>query len=949
MLAGYNVKVSMRSVCLILAYLPLCASVFAQTASVRGQITDESGAVIPGAKVTLRGASDFVRNVTAGNDGSYTIAGVAPGDYTLQASAPELAMPQPLKITLRPGSQVQNLQLRIAATAQQVTVQDGGGPGVTADPSNNASALVLRGDDLQALADDPEDLAADLQALAGPAAGPNGGSIYIDGFSGGQLPPKESIREIRINQNPFSPEYDKLGYGRIEIFTKPGADKLRGTGQFNIADDFWNTRNPYAARKAPFLLQEYEAGVSGPLSRKASFTLDFGRHSVDNGAIINGSTLDPQTLAVIDPFTDVFLVPQRRILVTPRLDYQLTPDNTLTFRYSFLHMDIRDFGVGGFNLPSRAYRIQNTSHTAQISETAVLGAHVVNETRFQFYRLEDSHAANTSSPAVQVLGSFNSGGAPVGHAFSTENDYELQNYTSILHGPHSIKFGIRLRGAAVDDASPTNFIGSFTFGGAPGITSIEQYRRTLLYQQQGLSPSEIRALGGGATQFTMAAGNPAISGSQWDAGLFAGDDWRARPNLTFSFGLRYETQTNLGDHRDFAPRIGLAWAPGGGKNPRPKTVLRAGFGIFYERFALQNTLAARRANGIIQQQYVVTDPDFFPTVPPLAALGGTLATQTIQQISHNLRAPYIMQSATGIEQQLPYNTTLAITYANSHGLHVYRSQYIGATNPVYLMESAGLYNQHQLIANVNSRVNQKISVFGYYMYNRALSNTDGLGTFPANPRNFAGEYGPASTDIRNRVALGGSFAFPWNVRLSPLFIADSGPPFDITVGRDIYGDTLLNGRPAIAADPSKPGLVSTVYGLLDPTPTAGERILPRNYGRGPGSMNLNFRIGKTFAFGPVKEGASTQVSGGDRRLSGGAFNMGGARGAVSATTNRRFNLTINMSVRNALNHTNPGPIVGNITSPLFGRANQPAGQRNGEGFSEAANNRRLELQTRFTF
>jgi len=188
-----------------------------QTATIRGQVTDESGAVIPGAKVTLRGLSNQIKTVTAASDGSFTVPGPAPGDYTIQAAAPELAMAEPLKLSLHAGVQTVSLQLKVAATAQQVTIKENAGPTVTADPSNNASALVLKGDDPQALSDDPEDLAADLQALAGPAAGPNGGSIYLDGFSGGQLPPKESIREIRINQNPFSPEYDKLGYGRIEI------------------------------------------------------------------------------------------------------------------------------------------------------------------------------------------------------------------------------------------------------------------------------------------------------------------------------------------------------------------------------------------------------------------------------------------------------------------------------------------------------------------------------------------------------------------------------------------------------------------------------------------------------------------------------------------------------------------------------------------------------------
>jgi hypothetical protein len=142
----------------------------------------------------------------------------------------------------------------------------------------------------------------------------------VDGFSGGQLPSKDSIREIRINQNPFSPEYDKLGFGRIEVFTKPGTDRLRGTAFYNFGSDAWNSRDPYASRKAPFVLHEYGGNISGSLGGRSSFFLDVQRHAIDNGAIINGSTLDPESFAIINPYTQVFRVPQRRVIVSPRLD-----------------------------------------------------------------------------------------------------------------------------------------------------------------------------------------------------------------------------------------------------------------------------------------------------------------------------------------------------------------------------------------------------------------------------------------------------------------------------------------------------------------------------------------------------------------------------------------------------------------------------------------------------
>ena len=266
------------------------------------------------------------------------------------------------------------------------------------------------------------------------------------------------------------------------------------------------------------------------------------------------------------------------------------------------------------------------------------------------------------------------------------------------------------------------------------------------------------------------------------------------------------------------------------------------------------------------------------------------------------------------------------------------------------MESSGLYNENQLIVNVNTKVNRDISLNGAYMYNRAKSNTDGLNTFPANPYSTAGEYGPAATDMHHRVMLGGTIIVKWGIRFNPLVTANTGPPFDITNGSDSYGDTLFNERPGIATNPNKVGVVATKYGLLDPNPAPGETVLPRNFGRGPGQIMLNMRVGRTFTFGPPREGVVSSGSGGaqgSRNAPTSPFSMVGGLSSAS-TADGRYSLTISMQIRNVTNRNNPGPIIGNITSPLFGQANQPAGSGNGI-FTESANNRRLELQTRFTF
>ncbi|MES1258421.1 MAG: hypothetical protein ABUS51_08320, partial [Acidobacteriota bacterium] len=586
-----------------------------------------------------------------------------------------------------------------------------------------------------------------------------------------------------------------------------------------------------------------------------------------------------------------------------------------------------------------------------------------------------TQGAADTDPAIIVSNSFNGGGASSGIHDYIHHHYEVQNYTTIASGRHAVKFGIRLRAVDIQDTSRQNFNGAYTFGGAyapvldaanmpvsPGIvcqanapsagcatiSSIEQYRRTLLFRKMGLPAAQVRLLGGGATQFSINAGDPFIHAGGYDAGLFVGDDWRIRPNLTLSLGLRYETQDNIGDHADWAPRLGFAWAPGGSSTTSgPKFVIRGGFGIFYDRFSEQNVLLAQRFNGKSQQQYVVLSPDTFPDVPSPGTLQSFSKTQTIHTISSSVQAPYVIQSALGLERQLPAHTTVAVNVINTHGLHELLSRNINAplpgtytgipgsgvypygdAGPIQEVESAGLYNQTQMTVNVNSQVNAKLSLFGFYSLNYARSNTDGAGFAPANQYDLRAEYGPTAGDVRNRGVFGGSMTSKWGLRLNPFVSVQSGAPFNIVTSQDVYGDTLLTARPGLATSANQPGVISTPYGLLDPNPAPGDRILPRNYGRGPAQFNVNMRLSKTFGFGPDLTPAGSQP-------------------AAGAVTTRRYRLTLSISARNVLNYVNRGPVVGNINSPFFGESTQIAG---GFGaFGGSSNNRRLELQVRFSF
>src|SRR5262245_23922314 len=264
-----------------------------QTATGRltGQISDPSGRPVPGATVTLVRNSSPNRKAKSDVTGQYEFGNVEPGKYSVQAEARGFAHFEVSRVEITAGqSQSLNVALTIAVEAQTITVSDTAKIEIAAD--SNAGALSLRGKELEALPDAPDDLAVDLQALAGPAAGPNGGQIYIDGFTGGRLPSKQSIREVRINQNPFTAQFDRPGQGRIEILTKPGAEDFHGQVLFQFSDAALNSRNPFVTEKPPYQRRQWEGEVTGPINKKTSFFVDFEKRSVQENAFINAVILD---------------------------------------------------------------------------------------------------------------------------------------------------------------------------------------------------------------------------------------------------------------------------------------------------------------------------------------------------------------------------------------------------------------------------------------------------------------------------------------------------------------------------------------------------------------------------------------------------------------------------------------------------------------------------------
>jgi len=867
----------------------VCATAQSGT-SLRGSITDPSGSVVPGAAVTAVDVQGLTKTVKSDGQGRYQIEGLPSGTFTLRVSSAGFSDWEQNGLTITSGkSRTLNVSLTLRSQSEHVTVAAAPGATLDTDPASNAGALVLTKTDLDSLPDDRDELAADLQALAGPAAGPNGGQIFIDGFTGGRLPPKQSIREIRINQNPFSAQFDRPGQGRIEIFTKPGTEEFHGEILFQFSDASFNSRNPFVTVKPPYQRRQWEGEVSGPINKKTSFYFAFERRDISENAIVNALVLDSSFNTV--PFTQGVVTPLTGIELESKIDRQLTKNHTLSIRYQYGRDTNDNSGVGGFALPTRAYRQATHAHTIQAIETGVLNAQTVNETRFRFFKQDTDQAGVTNGPVITVLDAFSAGGSSIGDSFDHQNRYELQNSTSHIGGPHTLRWGGVVRGVNESNQAMQNYAGTFTF------TSLESYAR------------------GEASQFSLVAGKPLATVNQVDFGLFVQDDWRLLNNLTLSGGLRYEAQTHASGRLSFGPRMGFAWVPHAKKGTPSKNLIRGGFGIFYDRLSESLTLTALRQNGINQQQYLIPNPDFYPMVPSAAALAAGAQPQIIRVTDSHWQSPQLIQAAIGYERQLSKYITFTTNYIHSIGNHQLRSRGINApTNAIYLYETSGIYRQKQLNTSVTARVSSKLTFNGSYVYGRAFSNTDGAATFPANQYDLSGEYGRAAFDIRHRVRFNGSLATRWGLRFSPLVIMESGRPYNIITGTDLNGDGLYTDRPAFALNPSLSGLVPTPYGFLDPIPRPGEKIVPRNLGQGPALVTANLRISKSFNLKEPKSGK------GDPRQ-----------------------ITVSVNARNILNHPNFAPSNGNLSSPFFGHSTALI-----SGNSASAN-RKIDVQMKFSF
>ena len=939
-------------------------------AAVRGTVLDPEGAAIPGASILLTPATGKTIQAKSASDGSFDIEEVPAGVYTVAVTMPGFGSfvkqgvrigGTPVKIDVKLAIEEQNTTITVTTNENQVSV----------DPDANGSAVVVKGADLDALSDDPDELSNELTALAGPAAGPNGGQIYVDGFTGGQLPPKSAIREIRINQNPFSAQYDRAGFGRIEILTKPGTDKLHGQLSVQGMDKSFNTASPFlgAANTQPDYHQIFFIGsVSGAITKKSSFNLAGSHRTIQDNNIFAGTQIastsagsatlcapGSATTCAANAFPDAAratFAPRTRYDFSPRLDFAIGEKNTLTARYQFEHNDATNAGIGGLVLPSAGYNSTSRESTLQISDTQIYSPRVINETRLEFRREQAGQTPLSTAPTVTVVGAFTGGGNSTGTQTSTADHYEVQNYTSVQLAKNFIRAGMRVRVDRDAQFSNANANGTFSY------TDVQSYLNNKPFQYRVTNYANFRI----GTHLT-------------DVGIYAEDDWKVKPNLTLSYGLRYESQGAIHSGHDLAPRISLNYGVPRA-NGSPLTVIRAGYGIFYNRFDVGDELTSIAQNGLNSSAFIYRAPAIgcnpANTIPCGSQSGASNTTYTFGPA---LRSAYNSQLALGVDQQLPRKSLVSLTYINTIGVHQYfsRSVPVNATNFQYQYQSGGYFRQNQLLLNVRSQITPKFSVFGFYSLTFATkSNTNGANSFQTNSFDPATDYGRPSFANRSRLFLSGNWTAPFKFNVSPFMIANSGTPYSIIAGTDVNGDTVINDRATFAANQVGGGCLNGAnFANPNPTgttPTNSYARTPVGQCLGPALFTFNTRIVRAFGFGP-KTGGDARAAGGDQGPGGqgGGFRGGGGGGGPrggggggfggggigGGNSGHKYTVSLGAQILNLFNNVPYGTPNNNLTAynstnaaaNQFGRSQTLA-----QGpFAQGSAIRRIFLQANFSF
>ncbi len=803
----------------------------------KGEVEDSTGAPVAGAEVKVRSATTAKEvDTTSDEDGYFQLDKLPLGEYVLNVKAEGFELVErPVEVGPKSAPPLR-VRLKLAEIKQQVTVT----AKLTSAPSaqQNTDFVELDQHWLQNLPVKEGDPLAVPSLFLDPAAtGVQGPKLVVDGVESSTLDlPLSSIKQVYVNRSPYSAEFGRPGKGRIEVVTRRGSHHhYRGMLSLLLRNSGFDARNTFAAVRPPLQRAVPEAQLNGPLGKKLTFFIA-GRYFINNeSAVINA---EMPTGSLIENFR----APVRNTHLFGRFDFHLSPAHKAAVSYKFKNKSRQNQGVGGFNLPERATDIFDHENEFRIFETATLSDNFLNEAHFTLKEQRQDTNSLSNQPAIIVLDAFSRGAAQISQR-QRETVANIQDIASLVKGRHALRFGGGVRPRFFDSSDASNFGGTLTF------SSLSTFNANSPFL------------------FTINQGNPEVSYTQHEFFTFLQDEIRLRQDLSFSLGLRHELQSNLADYNNFAPRLALAYSPGGGQ-----TVLRAGAGVFYDRQPEIMQQQALLDDGLRIRQIVISNPGF--SLPFDQSAAASFAKPSVARIARDIRAPYLIQASFGVERKLGRGRNyLAVDYTTLRGVKLYRLRNINAPLPgtgvrpdpnfinINQFESSGTSRSKSLTVTFQAALRLRFDLLAQYTLSRATDDTGGMFSLPADNYDLRGERGRADFDRRHRFNLLGTYRLPFGLKAGTIVNLSSRIPFNITTGFDNNHDTVANDRP--------PGV-------------------GRNTGQGAGFATVDAHLSKDIHL--------------ERNMP-------------------RPRLEVGLDAFNVFNRVNFKNYVGTLSSPFFGRAN----------------------------
>jgi hypothetical protein len=878
----------------------------AREARVAVTVVDQTGAIIQNATVTLTPITDQkpLPAATTNEKGVATVGGLVPGRYSIQAEFPGFE-PRLLKdVQLRAGDNRQGVVLVVQGMQDSVTV--------TRDPREAASdrratfGSALTREQIEALSDDPDEMAQQLQDIAGGNA-----VLRVDSFEGGRLPPKAAIKAIHITRDAFAAENHFAGGLFIDIITQPGIGPLRTNMNMRLRDGSLSGKNQLATAKGPERTQNYSGGLGGTLIQgKASFSINVNTATQFETPVFYLKQPDGSLVNSLGPRR-----PSDNVFVFGLFDYAITRDQTLRINFSRNQSKTRNLGIGGYDREERGFGTEDSGNTLRIQEAGPLGRRFFINTRASIGWSETATQSVFEGPTIRVLDEFNAGGQQQTGGVRRKT-LNLQSDLDYVRGRHSVRTGLHLDGGLYHSDDAANYLGTYTF-------------ESLAAFQAGTPRS-----------YTRRDGDPNIDYKNLQVGYYVQDDIRVRKNLTLSPGIRYEVQTHLGDANNFGPRFGMTWSPGNSG----KTTLRGSAGIFYDWLQTGIYEQTLRVDGFRQRELNILNPLY----PNPGGVGSSSPTNRYL-LSDDLEMQRFTRFSAGIDRAISPAIRVNATYAHVRGEQLMRGMNRNAPengvrpDPAFanVVEVVGDARSRQNTLNIGATVNfnattpgpamigggggmvmifggapppppppggaapggaapnpanrrlnwRRLNLFTNISFGRSLNNSEGPFATPATGF-LIDDWGPSNQDIQRRMNLGIISTQLRNLNANLNINIASASPYTIRTGTDDNGDLVFNDRPD------------------------GTR---RNTRRGSSQLTINgfFSYGWTFGKPVERPGGITF------RNEGGA--LAAAQGA--AQTTGRYRLSFNVNVQNLTNRGNLSGYSGILTSSNYARPTSVLGTR----------------------